>query len=265
MTETEDVLMQSRDADGFLTLTLNRPNRLNALDPALLFALDGAVREASKDKGLKGIILTAAGGNFCAGGDVFIMKEAVDQRNIDALSPFLTILEQTAHTLFTCPLPILCLLNGIVAGAGIGLALCADIRVATDKTRCYFAFPTLGAVPDAGSSYLLPNIAGYHHAMEFYIRNEPLDAETGLAWGLFTEVVPEEALPNRVTYWKEKMRDLAAKGFRLSKELFRQAVHQSMEEQVNAEYFAQLTAMKSEHFYQKIVELTAKKERDNKS
>ncbi len=261
MPDHTNVLLQSRDADGFLTLTLNRPNRLNALDPSLLFALDGAVKEASGDPELKGIILTASGGNFCAGGDVFIMKEAVDRRNIDALSPFLAILEQTAHTLFTCPLPTLCLLDGIVAGAGIGLALSADIRVATVDTRCHFAFPTLGAIPDAGSSYLLPNTLGYHRAMEFYIRNEPIDAETGLAWGLYTEVVTKETLPERLTYWKEKMAALAAKGFKLSKELFRQALKGSMKELVDAEYFAQLTAMKTEHFYRKVTELTSKKEK----
>ena len=261
MANDTNVLLKSLSADGFLTLTLNRPNRLNALDPSLLFALDGAVKDASEDENLKGIILTAEGGNFCAGGDVFIMKEAVNRRDIDALSPFLAILEQTAHTLFTCPLPTLCLLDGIVAGAGVGLALSADIRVATENTRCHFAFPTLGAVPDAGSSYLLPNIIGYHRAMEFYIRNEPLDAKIGLAWGVFTEVVPEEALPERVAYWKRKMTALAEKGFKLSKELFRDALHHSMKEQVDAEYFAQLTAMKSEHFYQKVAELTTKKEK----
>ena len=254
-----NVLLKTRDEDGFLTLTLNRPDRLNALDPALLFALDSAVKEAKDSAGLKGIIVTGAGGNFCAGGDVFIMRNAVESRNIDALSPFLAILEQTAHTLFTCPLPTVCLLDGIVAGAGIGLALSADIRIATKNTRCHFAFPTLGAIPDAGSSYLLANIIGYHRAMEFYIRNEPLDAETGLAWGLYHEVVSREKLPERVTYWKGKMAALAAKGFKLSKALFQQALHSSMKDGVDAEYFAQLTAMKSEHFYEKVSELTTKR------
>jgi 2-(1,2-epoxy-1,2-dihydrophenyl)acetyl-CoA isomerase len=146
-----------------------------------------------------------------------------------------------------------------VAGAGIGLALSTDIRVATKETRCHFAFPTLGVIPDAGSSYLLPNIVGYHRAMEFYIRNEPLDAETGLAWGLYHEVVDKETVPERLAFWKNKMAALALKGFKLSKELFRQAMHRSIKDQVDAEYFAQLTAMKSEHFYRKVTELTTKK------
>ncbi len=260
MANTEAVLLKSRDAEGFLTLTLNRPGNLNALNPELLFALDGTVKEADETADLKGIILTGAGGHFCAGGDVFIMKEAVDARDIDALSPFLSILEQTALTLFASRLPTLCLLDGIVAGAGIGLALSADIRVATDRTRCHFAFPTLGAVPDAGASYLLPRLIGYRRAMEFYIRNEPLDAETGLGWGLFTEVVPAEAVPERLAYWKEKMAALASKGFRLSKELFRQSLFRPLADQVDAEYFAQLTAMKSGHFYGKVTELTTKKD-----
>ncbi len=259
MSNSGKVLLKTRDADGFLTLTLNRPNRLNALDPELLFALDAAVKEANESAGLKGVILTGAGGHFCAGGDVFIMKEAVDTRNIDALSPFLSILEQTAHTLFTCHLPTLCLLDGIVAGAGVGLALASDIRVATREARCVFAFPTLGAIPDAGSSYLLPNVIGYHRAMEFYIRNEPVDAETGLAWGLYHEVVSKDEIPERLAFWKERMAALASKGFKLSKELFRQALHRSMKDQVDAEYFAQLTAMKSEHFYQQVAKLTTKK------
>jgi len=263
MVKSEEVLIQSVDTDGFLTLTLNRPKRLNALDPELLYALDGAVKKAAEASDLNGIILTGAGGHFCAGGDVFIMKEAVDAKNIDALSPFLAILEQTAHTLFTCPLPTLCLLDGIVAGAGIGLALSADIRIATEETRCHFAFPALGAIPDAGSSYFLPRIIGYHRTMEFYIKNEPLDAATGLAWGLYHEVAAREAIPKRVVFWKERMAALAPKGFGLSKELFRQALHHALKDQVDAEYFAQLTAMKSEHFYRKVTELTAKKDKGN--
>ncbi len=261
MQEHKKVLLIEKGKDGFMTLTLNRPDRLNALNPELLFMLKGAIDEANRTDGLKGVILKGAGGNFCAGGDIFVMKEAIDSQDIHALSPFLSILEETAASLYACRLPMLCLLDGIAAGAGIGLALAADIRIATEETRCHFAFPALGAIPDAGSSYLFPRVIGYQRAMEFYISNEPIDARKGLDWGLFQEVVPREALQERLHVWKEKIASLSLGGFQLSKKLFQQSLHQTMEEQVRAEYFAQLTAMSSEHFARKVSELTVKKDK----
>ncbi len=255
---TDPVLLGERDGD-FLTLTLNRPKRLNALNPELLTALKTAVEEAGADRTLKGIILTGAGGNFCAGGDIFSMREAVDAGDIHALSPFLSILEEAVATFFACPVPTLCLLDGVVAGAGIGLALASDIRVATEETQCHFAFPTLGAIPDAGSSYLLPRVIGYARTMAFYIANTPIDSHQGLEWGLYHEVVSREALTERLDVWKERMARLAPEGFRLSKELFQRSLYQSMGDQTGVEYFAQLTAMKSEHFARKVTEMTTKK------
>jgi|GEM_PF-806636 len=260
MAPGREVLEKSYGTDGFLTLILNRPSKLNALNPELLYALKEAVEEANTSAELKGLILSGAGGNFCAGGDIYFMKKAADKHNIDALSPFLSILEGAAQTFYECNLPTICLLDGIVAGAGIGLALAADIRIASDATRCHFAFPTLGAIPDAGSSYLLPRIIGYHRAMEFYISNEPIDAVKGLAWGMFHEVVSRDKVPERLKVWEEKIERLSQSGFKLSKELFQKSLFRPMREQVRGEYFAQLAAMKSEHFSEKIAEMTTKKD-----
>lgn len=261
MTEERDILQKTYESDGFLSLKLNRPDRLNALNPDLLYALKEAVEEANSNTGLKGVILSGAGGNFCAGGDIYTMKRAVDINHIGALSPFISILEEAAFTFYSCHLPTVCILDGIVAGAGIGIALAADVRIATDATRCHFAFPTLGAIPDAGSSYLLPHIIGYHRAMEFYISNEPIDAHKGLSWGMFHEVVPKDKVHECLRVWKEKIERLSKKGFRLSKDLFQQALYKPIEEQVRAEYFAQLAAMNTDHFSRKIAELTTKKDK----
>jgi len=259
MPDDSKTLLAETGTDGFLTLTLNRPDRLNALNPELLYALKETIEQANTASGLKGVILKGAGGNFCAGGDIYIMKEAVDGRNIDALSPFLAILEETALTFYTCPLPTISLVEGIVAGAGIGLALAADIHIAADTARCHFAFPALGAIPDAGASYLVPQVIGYSRAMEFYISNEPLDALTAREWGMFHEVVPVNSIEKYLGTWKEKVKRLSPAGFKLSKNLFQKAVTQPMPEQVRAEYFAQLSAMKAEHFSKKVAALTVKK------
>lgn len=259
MPDESNPLLVETGSDGFLTLTLNRPDKLNALNPELLFALREAIEQANTTPGLKGVILRGAGGNFCAGGDIYIMKEAVDGRNIDTLSPFLSILEETAQTFYTCPLPTLSLVEGIVAGAGIGLALAADIHLATDTARCHFAFPALGAIPDAGASYLVPRVIGYSRAMEFYISNDPLDALTARDWGMFHEVVSGDGVAECLRMWKEKIERLSPEGFKLSKELFQKALTQPMAEQVRAEYFAQLSAMKAAHFSKKVAALTTKK------
>ncbi len=261
MPEQTQPLLVEAETDGFLILTLHRPERLNALNPDLLHTLKRAVQEADESGDLKGLILRGAGGNFCAGGDIFNMREAVDAHHIHALSPFLAILEETAACLYACHIPTLCVLEGIVAGAGIGLALATDIRIATPDTRCHLAFPTLGAIPDAASSYLLPRIVGYARAMEFYIKNEPLDAKTGLAWGLFHEIRPADELSESLRTWKEKMAQLSASGFRHTKTLFRQALFRDMDTQIQTEYFGQLTAMATEHFAQKIIALTTRRDR----
>ena len=260
MTDKYNSLLAETGADGFLTLTLNRPNRLNALTPKLLNALKNAVAKANITTGLKGIILRGAGGNFCAGGDIYVMKKATEKDNIDALSPFLAILEETALSFYTCHLPTISLVDGIIAGAGIGLALAADIHLATNTTRCHFAFPALGAIPDAGASYLLPRFIGYQHAMEFYISNDPLNAQKAQEWGMFHEVVPRKSVPACLQKWKEKIEGLSAEGFSLSKELFQQAAIRPMQDHIRAEYYAQLAAMKAEHFSQKVAELTTKQE-----
>ena len=264
MPDKSKALLVKTGTDGFLTLTLNRPDRLNALNPELLYALRETLEQASTARELKGIILRGAGGNFCAGGDIYIMKEAVDRHNIDTLSPFLSILEETAHAFYTCPLPTLSLVEGIVAGAGIGLALAADIHIAADTARCHFAFPALGAIPDAGASYLIPQVIGYSRAMEFYISNEPLDALTARKWGFFHEVVPGDGVEECLRIWKEKIERLSPEGFKLSKDLFQKALTQPMQEQVRAEYFAQLSAMKAEHFSKKVAALTAKKDKNTR-
>jgi 2-(1,2-epoxy-1,2-dihydrophenyl)acetyl-CoA isomerase len=258
MSTKTDVLWVQRDPDGFLTLTLHRPEKLNALNPDLLAALKQAVEDANNAGDLNGIILQGSGENFCAGGDIFNMREAVDTQDIHALSPFLALLEETAASLYTSRLPTLCILDGIVAGAGLGLALACDLRVATTRTQCHLAFPTLGAIPDAASSYLLPHVIGYPRAMEFYIRNTPLDAETGRAWGLFHELTPREKLSECIRLWKEKMRQLHLRGFHLTKTLFQQALSHDLTSQVQAEYFGQLTAMTSEHFARMVTALTSK-------
>jgi 2-(1,2-epoxy-1,2-dihydrophenyl)acetyl-CoA isomerase len=186
----EEILVDRRGAE--LCLTINRPQVRNALGSVHLEALRAAFERASADPAVRVVSLTGMGPAFCAGGDlksIFGSRLPVDIRRF--LNLFMRPL---IRAMLDCDKPIVAVLNGSVAGAGIGIALSADLIVASERARFVPAFGRIGAMPDSAALYFLAQNLGLLRAKEIVLRNRELTAREAEAMGLYNKVVPPAQL-----------------------------------------------------------------------
>ena len=182
--------------DGVAVLTLNRPDRLNAMSGSMLAGLLEALPRLGEDAEVGAVVLTGAGRGFCAGGDVKAMAEGTEMPG--------TTLEERAHGLRTymevsrwlheMPKPTIAMVKGAAAGAGLSLALACDLRVAGESARFATAFARVGYSGDFGGSYFLTQLVGTGKARELYYTAEIVDAPQALALGLVNRVIPDARL-----------------------------------------------------------------------
>ena len=196
-------------SDGILTLTLCRPERLNAFTLRMADELVHAFNTASEDDGVRAIIVTGAGRAFCAGmdlaesGNVFGLDESLHptMADMDKRLDDPEIVEgvrdtggRVALAIFDCKKPVIAAVNGAAVGVGATLTLAMDIRIASDKARFGFVFGKIGIVPDACASWFLPRVVGLPKALEWTYSAELIDAPTALDSGLVSQVVAPEQL-----------------------------------------------------------------------
>jgi enoyl-CoA hydratase/carnithine racemase len=183
-----------RDTDaGVLTLTLNRPQRRNAIDSPLRDALANALDEAGADPRIRAVIVTGAGGAFCAGGDLASFDELHDARAYRHVSHRLTDMVESLERLEK---PVVAAIDGVVTGAGLALALACDWRVGSPDTRILFREGRVGLVPTHGGLTRLVKLLGLARAKELLLGGDDLDAEAALCAGLLSELSPPgEHLP----------------------------------------------------------------------
>ena len=183
--------------DGIATLTLNRPERLNALGGTLRQDLHDAVTRAGADPEVRVMVLTGAGKGFCSGGDVKAMGEAkAGQRERPLLEKIAPGRDRTLLAMREAPQPIIAAVNGAAAGAGMNLALGCDLRIASTAAKFTQAFVKRGLHPDWGGTYFLPRVVGMAKACEMIFTGEVIDAAEALRLGIVSRVVaPEELLP----------------------------------------------------------------------
>src|SRR5712692_8538245 len=195
MTDYKCLLYEVKDA--IATLTLNRPERLNALGGTLRDDLYGAVLRASQDAEVRVIVVTGAGKGFCAGGDVKAMNEVKEGRAerplIDKVAP---LRDQVLFAMRDAPQPIIAAVNGAAAGAGMNLALACDIRISSIAAKFSQAFVRRGLHPDWGGTYFLPRAVGMAKACELIFTGDVIDAPEALRLGLVSKLVaPEQLMP----------------------------------------------------------------------
>jgi 2-(1,2-epoxy-1,2-dihydrophenyl)acetyl-CoA isomerase len=181
-------------ADGVATLTLNRPERLNALSAPILDGLLAALPRLAADGQIGAVVLTGAGRAFCAGGDVKRMAEETVERNSEEDVARLRARMEVSRLLHEMPKPTIAMVNGAAAGAGLALALACDLRIAGASARFVTAFAKVGFSGDFGGSYFLSKLVGTGKARELYFTAEPLDAAQALALGIVNRVVPDAEL-----------------------------------------------------------------------
>jgi 2-(1,2-epoxy-1,2-dihydrophenyl)acetyl-CoA isomerase len=177
-------------------ITLNRPQRLNALSWPMARELARVMRAVMAEEAVRAVLLTGAGRGFCAGADIRDAHRANegDESGFEAGEMLRQAINPTLRAMVEGPKPVIAAVNGVAAGAGCGLALAADIVLAARGASFLQAFIRLGAVPDAGSSWLLPRLVGHARAMAMMMLGEPIAAQTAADWGLIHAVCDDDAL-----------------------------------------------------------------------
>jgi 2-(1,2-epoxy-1,2-dihydrophenyl)acetyl-CoA isomerase len=188
----EEPILVERQA-GYRVITLNRPQRLNAVTEAMHRALRAALSEAEADDDCRALLLTGAGRGFCAGQDLNERLSKDGQTTVlgNALETYYNPLVRKLRSL---PFPVVAAVNGIAAGAGANIALACDIVLAARSASFIQAFAKIGLVPDAGGTWILPRLVGPARARGLALTAEPLPAEKAAAWGLIWKMVEDEVL-----------------------------------------------------------------------
>ena len=189
-----DLIEQAKD--GVAVLTLNRPDRLNAMSRPMLDALLEALPRLAEDPAVGVVVLTGAGRGFCAGGDVKAMAEGTELggQTLEEKAQALRSRMETSRWLHEMPKPTIAMMRGPAAGAGLSLAMACDMRIASDTVKLGTAFARVGYSGDFGGSYYLTQLVGTAKARELYFTADLLDAQQALGLGLVNRVVADARL-----------------------------------------------------------------------
>ena len=226
MPSYETILFE--EGDGIARIILNRPDRLNSFTAQMHEELRDALANAADSKV---IVLTGAGRGFCAGQD---LTEIVGAAPSD-----LTRLLQHYHPLIlkirALPIPVVCAVNGVAAGAGANVALACDIVVAARSAKFIQSFSAIGLIPDSGGSWILPRLVGQARALGLALTGEPLSAEKAEDWGLIWKCVDDEALPGEVDGIARKLASLPPLGLAAIKSIVRSTWRRTLGEELKHE------------------------------
>jgi 2-(1,2-epoxy-1,2-dihydrophenyl)acetyl-CoA isomerase len=232
-----------------LTLSLNRPERANAFNFEMIAELRGALENAATDSQVRCVVLTGAGDSFCAGHDVTEMLAAQGQD-----VSYREHLQKTYNPLILqirrLEKPVIAAVNGPVAGAGLGVALACDLRIAADTATFTVGFSGIGLVPDSAVSLLLPALIGLGRATEFTFSNQPIPAQQALEWGMVNRMVPASDLMRETTKVATGLAAGPVGAYGLTKRLFNRSVLSNLEEVLNFEGELQEIASKGEEHAQ---------------
>ncbi len=208
------------ERDGALSvITLDRPDVLNAFDETLTSALSAAIFDMASDASVRAVVITGAGRAFSAGQDLrdraMQVEAGADLRLGDELRrryhPVIAKIREMRK-------PVVAAVNGVVAGAGLGVAVACDVRVAATSASFRAAWGRIGLVPDAGSAYFLPRIVGWGRAMDMVLTGDPVEANEALRIGLVTRVWPDEEFADAWRKYATTLAEGATEAFALSKE-----------------------------------------------
>jgi 2-(1,2-epoxy-1,2-dihydrophenyl)acetyl-CoA isomerase len=222
-------------SDGVLGITLNRPDRLNALTEPMHLALRAAIQRAHDDPGVRAVLLTGAGRGFCAGQDLGDR----DPRRMDG-PPDLghtldTFYNPTLRLIRALEKPVIAAVNGVAAGAGANIALACDIVLAARSARFIQAFSKIGLTPDAGGSWSLSRLLGEARAKGLALTAEPLSAERAEAWGLIWRAVDDDQLIPEARALALRLAAGPTRGLGLTKVSIQSAATRSFDDQLDVE------------------------------
>jgi len=254
-------LIESHDG-GVATLTMNRPEARNAMSGPMMEAMQSALPRLAADRNVRAIVLTGAGGAFCAGGDLDRFDDLHDARAYRHVSHRLTDLIESIERLEK---PVVAAIDGVAVGAGLTLALACDWRVGAPTARLLFREGRIGLVPTHGGLTRLVKLLGLARAKEVLLGGDDLDAEAARAAGLLSELAPSaDALPAVARARVERMLGRAPLSFAAAKRLLHVAADVDQRSGVLAESLAQTALLQSEDHREGLAAVRERREPDFK-
>lgn len=258
MTKSETV--QSAFADGLLTLTLNRPEKLNSFNEEMHLALRAGLENARDDATIRAVLITGAGRAFCAGQDLGDRDPRKGGPAPDLGTTLETFYNPTLRLIRNLDKPVLCAVNGVAAGAGANIALACDIVLAAKSAKFIQAFSKIGLIPDAGGSWSLTRILGEPRAKALTMTAEPVMAQQAADWGMIWKAVDDEALMDEATALAKKLAAGATYGLGLTKQLIQAACSNSLDVQLDLERDFQRLAGKSQDYAEGVTAFLEKRQ-----
>jgi 2-(1,2-epoxy-1,2-dihydrophenyl)acetyl-CoA isomerase len=260
-----NTLIVTKEA-GVVTLTLNRPDKLNAWDEEMMKEGVQAIEEIQSDLDARVLVITGTGRGFSAGADLISLAKETErieagQTSVrDQLSTWPGIVT-VAYRLRQMDRPVIAAINGVVAGAGFGLALACDIRIASDQARFSQIFVRRGLVPDTGSTYFLPRIVGTEKACELMFRGNIIDAYEAQRLGIVSRVVPHGELMDEVMALATELASGAPTALGLTKRaIYKGASEIDLAAQMDLELYLDTLLFRTEDFKEGVMSFLEKRE-----
>ena len=240
--ENQETVISSLN-EGVLTIALNRP-RANAFNLEMILAAQKAFREASRHPQARVVLLIGNETAFSAGQDVGEIQK-VQGSDISIRKHLLETYNPLILQIRRLEKPVIAAINGVAAGAGLGVALACDLRIAADNARFVVGFGGIGLAPDSGVSLFLPALIGVGRAAEFTFSNQPILADQAYQWGLVNKLCPAAELPQQAAAWAAQLAKGPVKTMALAKRSFNKSVYPNLEDILDYEGYIQDIASKN--------------------
>ena len=249
------------DSTGIATITLNRPERLNALTFEVYRELTDTLAALKDEAKVRVVVITGAGRAFCSGGDVHDIIGELFDRNMEGLLEFTRMTCELVQNIRSLPQPVIASLNGTTAGAGACIALAADLRVASEEAKIAFLFVKVGlSGADMGAAYLLPRVVGLSRATELLYTGDFVSAAEAERIGLYNKVVPADQLVNATQEMAERLARGPAFALAKTKEMLNRELFSNLETALESEAQAQAICMQHPDYREAYEAFVAKRE-----
>jgi 2-(1,2-epoxy-1,2-dihydrophenyl)acetyl-CoA isomerase len=235
-------------AEGVATITLHRPDKLNAINQVMHAELGQALDRVELDRAIRAVLLTGAGRGFCAGQDLSDRAMGDGDAPVDLGDTLDRLYNPLVRRIVRLERPVVCAINGVAAGAGANLALACDLVLAARSAQLVEPFCRLGLVPDAGGSFILPYLVGLARAKGMALLGEPVGAEQAEAWGLIWRAVDDDELMDEATTLARHLATQPTKGLGLIKRAFHAATTNDLDRQLDLERDLQREAGRTEDY-----------------
>lgn len=230
--KTDELLVEQHDR--IAVITLNRPERLNAISRDMLEELAAKMVEANKDPDTRCIVLTGAGRGFCSGLDLINTGDNLEERKgNNRPRQLFDLRDAPINVMWSIDTPIICAINGAAAGYGMDMTLLCDMRIASENAKMAAVTAKRNVVPESGGTWLLPRLVGWAKASELYYRARTLNAQESLEMGLVNAVVPADELMNTAMQWAREVADNAPLAVQTTKRMMRMGLEESYDTAVD--------------------------------